>query len=100
VLAVRCCTVLHVSPTYGRALVLLSALVGFVLTWGVGVRDVVRLSLFGLPLAFLVGTVMIRVAPHLVAPVFVPRDEAITTLGLSSETEEGSDRDPSGFKMN
>lgn len=93
----RCGVVLHVSPTYGRTLVLLSALIGFVLVWLIGARDLVRLSLFGLPTAFLVMTVLVRVVPHLVPPSLLLRGpEHSTTLGLTDNSDEDSGHDRRG----
>jgi len=59
----QCGSALHVSGAYGRALVLLSLVIGFFLVWIVGVRDMVHFCLFWLPTAFLVLTVVVRVAP-------------------------------------
>jgi|HubBroStandDraft_6_1064221.scaffolds.fasta_scaffold835822_2 hypothetical protein len=81
---IRCQVPLHVSLTYSRALVLLSALTSAVLLWAVGIRDL-RLFLFYFPLGFLILTAMVRIAPFVVPPrlyVGKPGNPAVLTLGI------------------
>jgi uncharacterized paraquat-inducible protein A len=82
---IGCQVQLHVSVTYSRVLVLLSALASFVLLWELGVRDL-RLFLFYLPIGFLILTIMARAAPFVVPPrLYVGKPPSvITKLDLSS----------------
>jgi hypothetical protein len=83
---IRCRVPLHVSPAYSRALVLLSAFTSIVLLWELGIRDL-RFFLFYLPVGFLVLTIMVRVAPFVVAPrLYVGKLTATTTLDLSEDS--------------
>jgi hypothetical protein len=66
---IQCEVPLHVSATYSRVAVLLSAVISLALLWELGIRDI-RLFLFYLPLGFLILTVIARVAPFVVPPVF------------------------------
>jgi hypothetical protein len=52
----------------------------------------VRFWLFSLPTAFLVLTVMVRVAPFLLPPILVARNPGhVTTLGLGDGEESQHD---------
>ena len=71
---------------------LLSIVIGCLLVWIAGVRDMVRFWLFSLPTAFLVLTVMVRVAPFLLPPILVARNPGhVTTLGLGDGEESQHD---------
>jgi hypothetical protein len=87
---IRCRVPVHVSPMYSRVLVLLSAFASIVLLWELGVRDL-RLLLFYLPVGFLILTVMVRVAPFVVAPrLYVGEVSGTTRLHLSEESSTSS----------
>ena len=58
---------MHVSANYSRALVLLSGLLGFVVVWFAGIRNVWLFVLF-LPVGFAILTVVVRIAPLVVRP--------------------------------
>jgi DNA-directed RNA polymerase subunit RPC12/RpoP len=84
----QCGIRLQVSPTYGRALVLISYLIGFFLVWVVGVRSIVRFCLFWTATTLVVLTIVIRVAPHLLRPTLIARQPGhMTTLGLGNGGE-------------
>jgi hypothetical protein len=91
---VRCGIVLHVSLTYLRVLGVLSVLIGYSLVWAVRIHGIFAFCLCALPAAFVVASVMVRVAPHVVAPVFVLRHaDYITALRLTDGSEEDSNAD-------
>jgi uncharacterized paraquat-inducible protein A len=80
---VRCETPLYVSGAYSRVLLLLSALASLAIFWLLGVRDL-RLFLFCIPLAFLILTLVVRVAPFVIRPrLYAGRPSSITKLDLS-----------------
>ncbi len=84
----RCGGLLYVSEAYARTFVIISAIVGFILVWIVGVRDVVDFCLFWIPTAYSVLTVVARVAPFVWPPVLIAqRSSHITTLGLDTEND-------------
>jgi hypothetical protein len=85
------------SPLYTRSLLLLSFLIGFILTWQLGgPRDCVfglvpwSALLLYLPLGFLIFTILIRIVPFLARPNLVLRRSTkyLTTLDLTAATEQ------------
>jgi len=76
-----------VSVSYLRILFVCSAVVGLTLVGlAVGIRNPIRLFVFGIPLGFAALMAMVRVAPYFKLPVFLlldPEDfTRITTLDL------------------
>ena len=63
----RCDVPLRVATVYSRVLVVLSAAASFIVLWELGLRDL-RIFLLCLPVGVLILTVLVRVAPFLVAP--------------------------------
>ena len=88
----QCQTALHISATYCRTLWFLSVAIAFALLWVSGKRDTLRVSLFLLPTAFLILTIVVRIAPFLVAPALIAGEAPgnITTLGLASASAKGT----------
>jgi len=79
---------LQVSPAYTRALLLISCVIGILLVWLAGVRGVVHFCLFWTPTAFVVLSVVVRIAPHLLRPILIRRQQShVTTLGLGNGEE-------------
>jgi hypothetical protein len=79
---------LQVSPRYTRGIVLTSYLISFLFVWVAGTRGIVRFCVFWTATAFLIFPVVIRVAPHLLRPILIPRQLShITTLGLGNNEE-------------
>jgi hypothetical protein len=92
----RCQSILHVSPTYSRALVLLSAFTSLALLWLLGIRDL-RLCLFYVPVGFLVLTIMVRFVPLILAPrLFVGELSRTTGLNLSESSSSSFHDDQVG----
>jgi uncharacterized C2H2 Zn-finger protein len=89
---VRCGAVLRVSLDYTRALVLISGLLGFLVTWAAGMTGV-RLYLFGIPAGFLILTVMVRFVPYLVTPKLVLRHSSVVTALNLNDGEDGNHED-------
>ena len=93
----ECNSALLVSPTYSRALTLLSLLAAEALLWVANIRRLFYPSLgvefgflaslcLGFPIAFFILTVFVRTLPRLVPPTLVTRHwDVITTLNLTSE---------------
>jgi hypothetical protein len=86
-----------VSDNYGSVLMLLSFLAAQILLWMLNIRQLfyptlgevfgflVSVSL-GLPLGFLILTVLVRTAPRVVEPKLVARHwDPLITLGLSTK---------------
>ena len=94
----HCSTALKVSPLYLRILVLISAVVGYVLTWLIGMYGppacfVVPwgVYLFWMPIGFLALSFLVRVAPFLVWPTLLPRhpfENHLTTMNLTSDPKD------------
>jgi hypothetical protein len=96
----HCGAKLKVSPLYGRLVVLLGVLLGYTLAWEVGIHG--PRACFGipwgfyllcLPFAFLVLTLVCRIAPFLVRPTLVPRrpfESHLTTLNLTPDPKDDS----------
>ena len=94
----HCGATLKVSPLYTRLVVMLGVLLGYALAWEVGIHG--PRSCFGipwgfyllcLPFAFLVLTIVCRIAPFLVRPTLVPRqlfDSHLTTLNISPDPKD------------
>jgi uncharacterized C2H2 Zn-finger protein len=88
----ECGSVLQVPAAYPRALVLASIVIGLLLVWVAGVRDMVRFCLFLIPTAFAVLTVLVRLAPLVLPPVLVARQPGhVTTLGLGENEDNRRD---------
>lgn len=87
-----CGRTLRVSTAYARTLVLLSGAIGLLLVWIAGVRSLLGLSVFLLPIGFLVGTVVVPVALH-VLPPSLSADEPghLTTLALGRGEDDHHD---------
>ena len=82
----RCHSALRVSPTYLRNLFLLCYGIALALLWASGKRDMLRLSLYFLPTAFLVLMFVVRIAPFVVGPTMLAGDPPshFITLNLHS----------------
>ena len=80
----HCGEALQVPVWYTRLLVVLSAVIGFVLSWQL-IGPWAALLLY-MPTGFLVGTVLVRVVPFLVRPTLVlrPPHAHMTTLNLAA----------------
>jgi hypothetical protein len=79
----QCDTRLQVSSRYGRTLVVLSLAISFLIVWIVGVRSPVRFCLFYAATSFVVLSLVLIVAPHLVRPKLVTDEPShVLTLGL------------------
>ena len=95
----RCGAGLFVSVGYGRTLMVVSLIIGFSLVWVVPISrwlipvlgpllGFTAVLASGFPLAFAVLFFMLRLVPLLLPPPLVlKRDDAITSLGLSSEPD-------------
>ncbi len=79
----RCGVQVYVSGIYVRTLVVLSALLGSLLVWAIGIRSIFSFCLVA-PLAlFPVLLIIIRVAPHVLRPTFaLLKPGTFTTLRL------------------
>jgi hypothetical protein len=83
---------LQVPNAYQRALVLVSIGIGFFFVWISGVREMARFCLFLIPTAFVVLTVLVRVAPLVLPPVLVAHQSGhVTTLGLGDTKDDHRD---------
>jgi hypothetical protein len=87
----QCGVLLYVSVTYLRTLFVLSFISGLTLVGlAIGIRNPVRLFVFGIPLGFLALTVIVRIAPHVRLPVFLLSDPedftSVITLGIVNVT--------------
>src|SRR6266446_1792549 len=71
---VRCGSILRVPTGYVRTLVLLSFVIGFFLVWAAGVTNTVLFSLLWLPIGFLIGTLVVPAALHVLPPKLVTGD--------------------------
>ncbi len=81
----RCGARLFVSGPYVRIIGVLSVLVGWLLVWTLGIRGFFFVCLFALLAPFPVIFVMVRVAPHVLRPVFVfLKPGTLTTLRLGN----------------
>lgn len=94
----KCGEAVIASPLYTRSIVLLSLVVGFVLTWQLGgPRECVfgiipwRALFLYLPAGFLVLTVLVRIVPFLVRPTLVLAQSVayLTTLDLKPAPKSG-----------
>jgi len=102
-----CNSILFVSQTYSRALVLLSIVAAEALLWMMNIRRLfyptlgvpfgllVSLAL-GFPLAFANLTVMVRTVPRVVAPTLVLRRGTFNTLGLAEPSGSRTIRSAKG----
>jgi hypothetical protein len=89
---VHCGKSMRVPARYGRTLVLISIVLGFVAVWLSGVRDVMRFCLFWVPAAFGVLTLLVRVAPHLMPPTLtIGGNSQTTTLDLRNVEDDEDD---------
>jgi len=91
----QCGVLLYVSTSYLRTLFVLSTVVGVgVIAFAIGIRNPVRLFLFGIPLGFVALMLLVRLAPYFRPPVFQLRDPefltTLTTLDLASTPEEAA----------
>jgi predicted RNA-binding Zn-ribbon protein involved in translation (DUF1610 family) len=89
----KCGARLYVSVAYLRSLFVGSAVIGIALAAStVGIQNVPRPFIFGIPLGFMVLMVLVRVAPYLRMPLFLLRDPdyptSITTLDLMNGSEQ------------
>lgn len=90
----QCGCPLYASPGYGRTLWFVSALLGFILMWASGTRDILHLSLYLLPTTFLVFMIALRVVPVVVAPRLISgKPEHLTTLGLTGSPAKQAEDD-------
>jgi hypothetical protein len=83
----QCGVSLYVSVAYLRILFVCSAVVGLTLVGlVVGIRNPLRLFVFGIPLGFVALMAIARIAPYFKLPIFLLRDPediaSITTLDL------------------
>jgi len=87
----HCGVALGVSTLYSRLLVVLSISLAVALVWGVAIHGVPSCLiciatglLLGIPVAFLVLTLLVRIAPFLVKPTLVLRQRyQVTSLNLT-----------------
>ena len=86
----RCGVLIYVSAMYLRVLFLLSATIGLTLAaLIVGVRNPVRVAVFGIPLGFVTLMLLVRTVPHVRLPVFLLRDpEELTSFTTLSQSNE------------
>jgi hypothetical protein len=75
----------------GRTLFLLCYGIALALIWASGKRDMLRLSLYFLPTAFLILMIGVRVAPFVVGPIMLAGKPPshITTLNLHGTPSKG-----------
>ena len=96
----QCGRRLRVSETYARTLAVISVVLGFGLPWVAHLPKLLIVALgplagfiavlvLGLPLAFALLFLMVRVVPRLISPPLVFRhNDPITVLNLAAEEEE------------
>jgi hypothetical protein len=82
---------LRVSETHDRTLWLLCWAIALALLWGPGERDMLRLSLYSVPTAFLLLVIGVRVVPFVVGPTMLAGEPPshIITLNLHGTPSKG-----------
>ncbi len=93
----HCGVALGVSALYTRLLVLFSILLAVALVWGVVIRGVpsclvclpTGFLVLGIPIGFLLLTLLVRIAPFLVKPTLVLRQHYhLTSLNLTAKPKD------------
>jgi uncharacterized protein (DUF983 family) len=84
----HCGSELRIAETYARVLSVVSMVLGVCLLWAIHVRD---LSIFfwAVPMWFAILVVMVRIAPHVIAPRLELNDSGpFTTLDLQHDSKK------------